>query len=188
MQYLIIWTMDHFFCAVALPMWTMWAPASVQNNHMATPVSKPSEPCLRNLHQHAPEPSGTCLRNLHQHAPELCGICRNPPEPSGTLHNLPELASGTYTSTHRNLPELSGTFSTRTPWNSPALCGTLRNPPEPASDSGTSTSTRRNPPQLPEPLSGTCSCDPHRTHRSLSGLKTPLAYAVEEKNIIYIYI
>ena len=66
---------------------------------------KPSEPCLRNLHQHAPEPSGICLRNLHRtrrNSPEL-------PEPSGTFQNLPELACGTYTSTDRNLPELSTT-------------------------------------------------------------------------------
>ena len=109
--------MDHFFGAVALPMWTMWSPASVQNNHTAAPVKvaapellEHSEPCLRNLHLHAPEPSGTCLRNLHQHAPELSRTSGNPPEPSGTLWNLLESASETDTST-------------------PARAGTLRNLP-----------------------------------------------------------
>ena len=109
---------------------------------------EPSEPCLRNLHQHAPEPSGTCLPNLHQHAPEPSRICCDPPEPSGTcfrnlhqhLRHSAEL-SGTYTSTRR---EPSGTS------------GTFRNLPEPA----------------PAARAG--------THRSLSGLKTPLAYAVGE--------
>ena len=70
---------------------------------------------LRNL----PEPSGTCLRNLHHFTPELSGTFRNlPPELTpfykGTLRNrnLPEPASGTYTSTLRNCPEpSSGTCS-----------------------------------------------------------------------------
>ena len=81
--------------------------------------------CLRNLHRNSPEPSGTRLRNLRQHTAVLsgnhAGLLR---EPSGTclrnLHqrtpdffgNLPEPASGTYTSTHRNSPEpASGTCS-----------------------------------------------------------------------------
>ena len=72
---------------------------------------------------------------------------------SGTLRNLPEVASGTYTSTHRNPPD-----------------------PEPAS--GTYTSTHRNLQNLPpEPAAATRT----GTHRSLSGLKTPLAHAVGEK-------
>ena len=106
---------------------------------LRNPPAEPSEPCLRNLHQHAPELFGT-LRNL----PELAsGTYHFTPELSGTL---PEPASGTYTSRRRNFPELSGTF---------------RNlPPEPA----------------PATRTG--------THRSLSGLKTPLACAVGEKNII----
>ena len=84
----------------------------------------------------ATEPSGTCLRNLHQHAPELSGTCRyppEPPEPSGTLRKLPELASGTYTSTRRNLPELSEILrNLHQPQNSPELSGTLWNSPEPS--------------------------------------------------------
>ena len=63
-------------------------------------------------HRNPLEPSGTCLRNLHHHTRNL------PPEPTpahtGTLRNLPEPTSGTYTSTGtlRNLPEpSSGTCS-----------------------------------------------------------------------------
>ena len=184
--------------------------ASVQNNHMAAPVSGtfralPPEPTPARpsgICRNPPEPSGT-LRNLHQHTP----TCRNSPEPSGTfrnlppkptpappalcgtLRNLPKPASGTYTSTPR-LAELSGTLR-----NLPELAsetytstsGTLQNSPQP---SGTClwnlhqhtpelARTLRNPPELREPFSGTCSCNPHR---SLSGLKTPLAYAVGEKH------
>ena len=80
-----------------------------------------------------------------QTTPKLCSTfrntwtLRNPPEPSGScLRNLPEVASGTYTSTHRNPPEPSeppsGTYTS-----------THRNSPEPAS--GTYTSTRRNSPE-----------------------------------------
>ena len=121
--------------------------------------SEPSEPCRRNLHQHAPElsrtlrnlprpsgtnllePSGTYLRNLRQHTPEPSGtyivLHRNSPEPSGTrLRNI---------HLHQHTPELSGTFQNL--------------PPEPA----------------PATRTG--------THRSLSGLKTPLAYAVGEKGM-----
>ena len=79
------------------------------------------------------EPSGICLRNLHHHSPGLSRTFWNlPPEPTlahiGTLRNLPEPASGTYTSTRRNPAETT-----------PAL----RNLPELAS--GTYTSTYRNP-------------------------------------------
>ena len=116
---------------------------------------EPSEPS---------EPSGTCLRKLHQHTPELSQTClrnlhQHTPEPTpahtGTLRNLPEPASGTYyTSTHRKpTPAHTGTLR-----NLPELSGTFRNlPPEPA----------------PQTRTG--------IHRSLSGLKTPLAYAVGEK-------
>ena len=130
--------MDHLFCAVALPMWRMWSPASVQNDHTAAPVkvaapellepSEPSEP---------PEPTparaGTLGNLPPEPTPARAGTCRNPPEPaSGTCFE-------TYTST-------------------PARAGTFRNlPPEPA----------------PATRAG--------THRSLSGLKTPLAYAVGQK-------
>ena len=62
--------------------------------------SEPSEPCLSNLHQHAPELFGT-LRNLPNPAPEptptRTGTLQNPPEPSETFRNQP---FGTF----RNLP------------------------------------------------------------------------------------
>ena len=112
---------------------------------------------------------------------------RNSPEPSetlelsGTLRNLPEVASGTYTSTQRNLPEpASGTY-TSTRRNSPEpfgetclqnlhqqtsqLSGTLRNlPPEPTPAQN-----------LLEPSSGTCSCDPHRHTPELIWAEDPIS-------------
>ena len=121
---------------------------------------------FRNL---PPEPTpayaGTYLRNL---SPEPT------PAYAGTLRNLPEPASGTYTSAHRSSPEPSGTclrnLHQHTPepisgtrlrnlhQHTPELSGTFRNlPPEPAP------ATRTD------------------THRSLSGLKTPLAFTVGEK-------
>ena len=106
-------------------------------------------------HRNSPEPFGTCLQNLHQHIPELH---QHTPELSGTIL---EPASRTYTSTHRNSPEpASGTYTTRTclrnlHQHTPELSGTFWNLP-------------------PEPAPQTCT----GTHRSLSGLKTPLAYAV----------
>ena len=86
---------------------------------------------------------------------------------SRTLRNLPEVASGTYTSTHRNPPD-----------------------PEPAS--GTYTSTRRNLPEpsgtfrnLPEP-SGTClgqhTPEPSGTFRNLPPEPTP-AHAGTFRNL-----
>ena len=156
----------------------------LQNLHQHTPDL--SKTCLRNLHQHTLELSGTCLRNLHQHT----GTLRNlPPEPTpahaGTLRNLPpeptpahtgtlrQPASGTYTSTRRNSPEpASGTY-TSTHRNSPTTC--LRNLHKHTPElSG----TFWNLPPEPAPQTRT------GTHRSLSGLKTPLAYAVGEKHTI----
>ena len=85
---------------------------------------------------------------------------KSPPEPTPahtrTLRNLPEPASGTYTSTHT--PELSGTCLRNLHQHTPELSGTFWN-------------------LSPEPAPQTYTC----THRSLSGLKTPLAYAVGEK-------
>ena len=84
---------------------------------------------LRNL----PEPSKTSRNppfgtyaSIHQNPPKSSGIFRNMP-----LRNLPEPASGTYTSKRRNLPEpwepASGTY-TNTRRNSPEPSGTfLRN-------------------------------------------------------------
>ena len=120
-------------------------------------------------HRNSPEPSETL---------ELSGTFRKlPPEPTpahaGTVRNLPEPASGTYTSTclqnlHQQTPELSGTLR-----NSPELSGTcLRNLHQQTPElSG----TFWNLPPEPPPATRT------GTHRSLSGLKTPLAYAVGEK-------
>ena len=74
--------------------------------------------------------------------------------------NSPEPSEPCLRNLHHFTPELSGTFRNPPPEPTPAHSGTLRNLPEPSS--GTYTSTRR----------------------SLSGLKTPLAYAVGEKNYV----
>ena len=122
--------------------------------------------------------SGTSLRNLPpEPAPARAGTLRNPPQPSGTHNsthrNPPELASGTYTSIHRNLPQPSGTCLRNLHQHTPEPSGTFRNlPPEPTP---AHTGTLRNLPSEPAPATRT------GTHRSLSGLKTPLAYAVGEK-------
>ena len=124
-------------------------------------------------HRNSPEPSEPCLRNLHQHALELFG----------TLRNLPNPASGTYTNTRRNSPEPSGTFR-----DLPEP--TFRNLPE--LTSWTYASIHRNPPKssrtclrnlhhartlqnLPEPSSGTCSCDPHRHTPELIWAEDPIS-------------
>ena len=126
-----------------------------------------------------------CSKQSHCYSCQACKATNH----TGTLRNP---ASGTYTSTHRNSPEPSGTFRNLPPeptrqnppepsgtclWNPPKSSGTFRNlPPEPTP---ARTGTFRN---FPEPSSGTCSCDPHRhTPELISGLKTPLAYAVGEK-------
>ena len=93
--------------------------------------------------------------------PARAGTLWNPPEPTpahtGTLRNLPALPSGTYTSTRRNPPKPSRTCLRNLHQHTPEFSGTFWNlPPEPA----------------PATRTG--------THRSLSGLKTPLAYAVED--------
>ena len=139
----------------------------------------------------SPEPSGTfgtCLRNLHQHTSESSGTFRKlPPEltppHTGTFQNLSEPASGTYTSTHRNPPEPSGTCLRNLHQHTPEPCGNYTSTPEP---SGTCLrNLHQHTPEpcgtfqnLPEPAPATRT----GTHRSLSGLKTPLAYADGEKN------
>ena len=117
-------------------------------------------PTLAGTLRNPPELSEPCLWILHQHAPELSGTLQNLPRPSGT--NLSE-PSGTYLRNLRqHTPEPSGTFRNPAPEPAPAHAGTLRNlPPEPAPATRTS------------------------THRCLSGLKTPLAYAVGEKWLAY---
>ena len=101
-----------------------------------------------------------------QATPELSGTFRTlPPEPihqhapelSGTFRNSPE-PSTIFRNPHQHTPEPSGTFRNLPPEPTPAHTGTLRNlPSEPA----------------PATRTG--------THRSLSGLKTPVAHAVGEK-------
>ena len=122
-----------------------------QNKHVAAPVKTNHTGTLQTLPpthagtlRNPPEPSEPCLRNLHQHAPEH----RNFPEPSGTrLGNL-----------HQHTPELSGTFRNPPPEPTPAYAGTFR--------------TFRN---LPEPSSGTCSCDPHRHTPELIWAEDPIS-------------
>ena len=90
---------------------------------------------------------------------------------TGTLRNLPNPASGTYTNTRRNFPEPSGTFRNQPfgtfrnlpPEPTPSYNGTLRNLPELAS--GTYTILHRN---SPEP-SGTCLRNLHHFTPELSG-------------------
>ena len=119
-------------------------------------LPEPASGTYTSIRRNFPEPSGTRLQNLHQHTPELSGTFRN-----GTLRNLPEPASGTYTSIRRNFQEPSGTPLRNLQQHTTEPSGTFRNlPPEPA----------------PATRTG--------THRSLSGPKTPLAYAVGEKNIL----
>ena len=160
---------------------------------MAVPVKvarqqttpKPSETLKlsASTNRNPPEPSepasGTYTRTFRKLPPEL-----TPPH-TGTFQNLPEPASGTYTSTHRNPPESSGTCLRNLHQHTPEPCGNYTSTPEP---SGTClrnlhqhtpelSGTFRNLPPEPAPATRT------GTHRSLSGLKTPLAYAVGEKII-----
>ena len=118
---------------------------------------EPSEPCVRNLHQHRNPPEPTCLRNLHQHTPELAGTLRTlrnlPPKPtpatelelSGTLRNSPEPSTTCLWNLHQHTPEPSGTFRNLSP------------EPAPATRTG--------------------------THQILSRLKTPWAYAAGENKL-----
>ena len=98
-------------------------------------------PARTGILQNPPAPSATCLQNLHRHAPEPSD--RNSPEPSpeltpahtgtGTLQNLPERASGTYTSTRRNPPKSSGACFRNLHQHTPEPSKIFRNlPPEPA--------------------------------------------------------
>ena len=111
---------------------------------------------------HSPEPSGT-FRKLH---PEPT------PAHTGTLHNLPEVASGTYTSTHRkhrNPPEPSGTCLQNPHQHTPEPSRTFRNlPPEPT------------PPHTRTVQNGTClrnlhqpTPGPSKTFRNLPLEPTP---------------
>ena len=151
------------FCAVVLPMWTMFSPWSKQSHGCSCQGCKATNHTgtFRNF----PNPSSWTYASIHRNPPKSSRTFRNlPPEPTpfytGTLRNLPEPASGTYTILQRNSPESSGTRLRNLHQHTPELSGTFRNlPPEPA----------------PATRTG--------THRSLSGLKTPLAYAVGEQTI-----
>ena len=179
--------MDNIIRVIKTITWLLLSRLQGNKPHRNSPEP---DPCLRNLHQ-------PCLRNLHQRA----GTLRNPREPSktfrnqpfGTFRNLPEpTTSGTYASIHRNLPKSSGTFRelasethTILHRNSPepsATClrnlhqhtpepsGTFRKPPlEPTPAHAR---TLRN---LPEPSSGTCSCDPHRHTPELIWAEDPIS-------------
>ena len=161
-----------------------------QSNRMAAPVQvarrqttprnspEPSEPCLRNLHQHTPErePSNPpTYTSTHRNSPELSGtfqayllnLRQHTPEPSGTcLWNQ-----------HHFIAELSGTFRNLLREATPAHTGTLRNLPEPSKTfrnlrqhTPEPSEIFRNLPELasPEP-SGTCLRNLHQHTPEPSG-------------------
>ena len=78
------------------------------------------------------EPSGTepCLRNLHQHAPELSRTLTFRNQPFGTFQNLPPEPTPFYTglrNLHQHTLELPGTFQNLPPEPAPATrTGTRR--------------------------------------------------------------
>ena len=96
--------------------------------HTGTPQNLPERASgtYTSTHQNSLEPSGTFRRNLDQHthwnSPEPSGTCLYTSTHTGTLWNLPELASGTYT---KHTPELSGTFRNLPPEPTPAHTRTL---------------------------------------------------------------
>ena len=161
--------------------------------HMAAPVKAARQQTtlsvtLRNLPVIASGTyttgTGTFRNLLPELTPAHTGTLRNlpepasgtyTPEPSGTFRNL---LSGIYTSTHRNPPEPSGTCPRNLHQHTPELSGTFRNCLQESTPelSRAYASTHGN---FPTP-SGTHT----GTLRSLSGLKTPLAYAVVEKQIL----
>ena len=139
-------------------------------------LPEPASGTYTSTHRNPPEPSGT-LRNLHQHTPEPCGNHTSTPEPSGTcLRNL-----------HQHTPEPSGTFRNLPPEPTPAHAGTLRKPHQhsgtfrnlPPEPTPAHTGTLRN---LPEPSSGTCSCDPHRHTPELIWAEDPISLRCWGKN------
>ena len=94
---------------------------------------------------------------------------------TGTLRNLLNPASGTYTNTRRNSSEPSGTFRTLPLEPTPTRAGTLRNPPEPSKTFRNQTfGTFRNLPPEPTPAyppepSGTRLRNLHQHTPELSG-------------------
>ena len=163
-------TWAHSCSAVVLPMRTMSSPKGVhkQSHGCSCQGCKATNHTLRN----PPEPS----RKLH---PEPT------PAHAGTLQNLPEVASGTYTSTHqkrRNPPEPSGTCLQNPHQHTPEPSGTFRNLPEPASR--TYTSTHRNytrqeaSPHLFTHLASVCKANGARTKKCESHFFTASSYDV----------
>ena len=160
-------TWAHSCSAMVLPMWTMSSPKGVQKqshscscqgckarNHTGTLLNLPK-------HWNSPEPSGTFRKLPPEPTPAHTGTLRNVPEvasrtymePSGTFRKLPPEATPAHTGTLRNLVEVASRTYTSTHWTPPErsgsclwnLHGTLRNLPEVASG------TFRN---LPEVASG----------------------------------
>ena len=150
------------FCAVVLPMWTMLSPWSKQSHGCSCQGCKATNHTgtFRNL----PNPTSW--------TPAYTGTLRNLPEPSGTcLRNL-----------HHFTSELSGTFRNLPPELTPFYKGTLRtfrNPPPELTQ--THSGTLRN---LPEPSSGTCSCDPHRRTPELIWAEDPISLRCWGKNVV----
>ena len=148
-------------------------------NLMLSPWSKQSHGCSCQSCK-ATNHTGT-LRNLPNPASRTyTNTCPNSPEPSGTFRKLPPEPTPAHTGTLRNPPEPSGTCLRNLHQHTPELSGTLRNPPEP---SGT---FRNLPPKptpfytgtlrnLPELSSGTCSCDPHRHTPELIWAEDPIS-------------
>ena len=140
------------------------------------------------LHRNSPEPSDPSLRNLHQH-PHVwqhgClffGAVVLPMwtilSPKGVQNN--HMAAPVKVASQQTIPELSGTFRTLPPEPILARTGTLRNPPEPSGiclrnlHQYTKEPSQTCLPNLPEPCSGTSSCDPHRHTPELIWAEDPI--------------
>ena len=179
-------------------MWTILSPWSKQShgcscqgckatNHTGTLRNspEPSEPCLRNLHQHTQELLGTLRNNPNPASGTYTNTRRNSPEPSGafrdlsepTFRNLSEPSRTYLLNLRQHTPEPSKIFRNLPPEPTPELSGTFRNlPPEPTPAHA---GTLRN---LPEPSSGTCSCDPHRHTPELFWAEDPISLRCWGKN------
>ena len=161
-------TWAHSCSAMVLPMWTMSSAKGVpKHSHSCS-----CQGCKATNHTgtllNSPQPSGTFGKLPPEPTPAHTGTLRtlpevasgtytsthwNPPEPSGSCH-LPEVA---YTSTHRNLPEPSGSCLRNLHQHTLEPSGPFRKlPPEPTP---ARTGTLQN---LPEPASGTYTS----THRN----------------------
>ena len=128
------------------------------------------------LRQHAPELIGTLWNLANPASGTYTNTRRNSPEPSGTFRDLPE-------PTFRNLPEPTSWTYASIHWNPPKSSGL---PPEPTHHFTPGLSgTFRNLPPEPTPLSGTfhnllepsgtCSCGPHRHTPELIWAEDPIS-------------